>query len=351
MEDEARTSHRVGVLDLAVGQREERDDLFLTWLRDACAARGLSFEVLHEGVVEEACGAVDGGDLRIRTLLDLTASWWHEDDPYVRLCYAVKDSGGRVIDDPDIAMMADHKAVSHHRLRQAGLPVPPTVVLRRWTPDRELTAAERAAVGEPVVIKPARGWGWKGVVLGARCDREAITRARDFDRGDDFLIQRQVPYAWLLDDQGVRRPAWWRTYYVFGEIIPCWWSPTDCVYRLASLREVWTHGLLPVARLTAEIARLTGMDFFSTEICMAEEPAAEGAAYHANGRPFYVIDYVNDQCDVRCQSQHPAGPPDDVVKHLAERFAEVAWRQRHELPQGAHRSLWLRRGPEGDPTV
>lgn len=339
------------VVDLAVGQREAGDERFFQWLREACAVRGLSCEVVDNRVVAQAHEAIQGGRLRIGTLLDLSAAWWDHEDPYVQLCYAVKDTGGRVIDDPDAAMMADHKAVSHHRLQRAGIPVPPTVLLRRWVPDRGLTAEERAIVGEEVVIKPARGWGWKGVVLGVRGDLEVVSRARDFDRTDDFLVQRQVPYSTLLDDHGVARPSWWRVFYLFGEIIPCWWNPENGEYRLLSLRDLWTHDLLPLARLAAEIARLSGMDFFSTEICLADEPAVSETPYQALGRQFYVIDYVNDQCDIRCQSQHAAGPPDEVVRHLADRFADIAWRQRSGLPLDGHRSLWLRRAPEGDPTV
>jgi len=344
-------SRTTAAVDLAVGQREDERDGFTHWLREACALRGLKCEVLHREIVAEATEAVVAGRLKIHTLLDLTATWWHEEDPYVQLCYAVKDAGGRVIDDPDVAMMADHKAVTHHRLERAGIPVPPTVVLRRWAPDRGLTPEERAIVGDRVVIKPARGWGWKGVVLGARGDLEAISTARDFDRGDDFLVQRQVPYAFLPDDQGDTRPAWWRVFYLFGEMIPCWWNPENGEYRLMSLRELSMNELLPLARLSAEIGRLSGMDFFSTEICLAEEPAMPGAQYQATGRPFYVIDYVNDQCDVRCQSRHASAPPDEVVRHLAERFADLAWRHRHGLALDGHRSLWLRRAPDGDPTV
>jgi hypothetical protein len=339
------------VVDLAVGQREAGENGFFLWLREACAIRGLSCAVLQEGDVASAREAISAGDLRIGTLLDLSAAWWDHEDPYVQLCYAVKDAGGRVIDDPDAAMMADHKAVSHHRLQRAGIPVPPTVLMRRWMPDRGLTAEERAIVGDQVVIKPARGWGWKGVVLGARGDLEAVSRARDFDRTDDFLVQRQVPFSTLLDDHGVPRPSWWRVFYLFGEIIPCWWSPENGEYRLMSLRDLWTHELLPIVRLAAEIARISGMDFFSTEICLADEPALPGTPYQARGKQLFVIDYVNDQCDIRCQSQHAAGPPDEVIRHLAERFADLAWRHRHGLPLDGHRSLWLRRAPDGDPTV
>jgi len=338
------------VVDLCVGQRAD-GEAFLGWLRDACALRGLSCEVAHADVVEDLRRELCDGRLRVRVLLDLTAAWGQEEDPYVQLCYAVKDCGGRVIDDPDAAALADHKAATHHRLERAGLPVPPTVVLRRWMPDRSLTAEERQILGDRVVIKPARGWGWRGVVLGAPPERDAIARARDHDRTDDYLIQRQIRYAWLEDDEGRERPAWWRVFYLFGEIVPCWWSPETSEYRHVSLREMASHQLLPLARLSAEVARLTRMDFFSTEICLADEPAVADTPYQADGRPFYLIDYVNDQCDLRVQSQHKAAPPDTVVRHFAERFAELAWRERHGLPLECDRTLWLRRAADGDPSL
>lgn len=341
---------RRGVVDLCVGQRED-GEAFLGWLRDACALRALTCEVAHAGVVEELRRELCDGRLRIRVLLDLTAAWGQDEDPYVQLCYAVKDRGGRVIDDPDAAALADHKAATHHRLERAGLPVPPTVVLRRWMADRSLTAEERRVLGDAVVIKPARGWGWRGVVLDAPPERDAIARARDHDRGDDYLVQRQVTYTWLGDDEGRERPAWWRVFYLFGEIVPCWWSPETSEYRHLSLREMSSHHLLPLARLVAEVARLTGMDFFSTEICLADEPAPSGTPYQACGRPFFLIDYVNDQCDLRVQSRDRAAPPDAVVRHFAERFAELAWRDRHGLPLDCHRTLWLRRAADGDPSV
>jgi hypothetical protein len=47
--------------------------------------------------------------------------------------------------------------------------------------------------------------------------------------------------------------------------------------------------------------------------------------------PVVAIDYVNDQCDVDVQSRWPGAPPDDVVQHIADRFAEEAWRQRQRV--------------------
>ena len=40
---------------------------------------------------------------------------------------------------------------------------------------------------------------------------------------------------------------------------------------------------------------------------------------------FYLIDYVNDQCDMRLKSNHPDGVPDVLVKQFIQRMlAKVA---------------------------
>jgi hypothetical protein len=50
-------------------------------------------------------------------------------------------------------------------------------------------------------------------------------------------------------------------------------------------------------------------------------PTALGKSF-----PVVAIDYVNDQCDVDVQSRWAGGPPDELVRHVAGRFAEEAWR-------------------------
>ena len=53
------------------------------------------------------------------------------------------------------------------------------------------------------------------------------------------------------------------------------------------------------------------------------------------------IDYLNDQCDVDVQSRVPGAPPDVLVRRLATRFAEEAWRLRQSRLRPAR--AWHRR--------
>jgi hypothetical protein len=125
--------------------------------------------------------------------------------------------------------------------------------------------------------------------------------------------------------------------YCLGELIPFWWTPADASPRGVSYRRVTTPevrrlGLDPVLDYAGDLAQLCGLDWFSTELCLSDggepsryvvRPAALGAAF-----PVVAIDYVNDQCDVDVQGRWPGAPPDDVVRHVAERFADEAWRLR-----------------------
>jgi hypothetical protein len=61
--------------------------------------------------------------------------------------------------------------------------------------------------------------------------------------------------------------------------------------------------------ITKKIAEVCRLDFFSTEIAVTES------------RRFVTVDYVNDICDMRLQSQHKDGVPDIVVKEICHHIA------------------------------
>jgi hypothetical protein len=67
------------------------------------------------------------------------------------------------------------------------------------------------------------------------------------------------------------------------------------------------------------IADITKLNFFSTEIAMVDRET------------FVVIDYVNDQCDMRLKSRHQDGVPDDVVNEIT-----------FELARYIHRTIYSR---------
>jgi hypothetical protein len=331
--------------------------VFHRWLAEAAADHGLSCALLHDGVVQEAIHRLARGELAIGFHLDYYSLWHRADDPYARLAVAVEDAGGRSVNLPARARTFTDKATMHAELMRRGLGTPATVVVRPWLPDRPLTAAEweRLHLDEPntcVYLKAANGFGGRGIRRLERPDgdrlKAALAEVRQGEAADAFLIQREVrPPQWTCED-GVSRPAYWRVLHCLGEWLLFWWVPLERAggrpsYRMVTPAELSRYRLQPVLDYAHDLADLTGLDWFSTELCLGDGPeTSRHMVPAADGRylPVLAIDYVNDQCSVDVQSRWPGALPNAVVQRLAERFAEAAWRQRQRRLRPDTLSYW-----------
>jgi hypothetical protein len=321
---------------------------FDRWLARAAFERDLSCALIHDGVVHEAIRRLETGRLHIGFHLDYHALWHIADDPYARLSLAVQDAGGRPVNAPARARTFTDKASAHAELQRRGLGVPPTVLVRPWLADRPLRERERQALrldepGARVYIKPANGFRGKGVRRVERTDAAglaaALAAARQYDPQDTYLVQREVCPPLLPCEDGRSRPAYWRLLHCLGEWLIFWWAPLAVLgpgqvsYRALTPAEMRRHRLQPVLQYARDLADLAGLDWFSTEVCLGDWPeVSRHTVTGADGRerPVLAIDYVNDQCDVDPQSRWPGGPPDHVVRRVAGRFVEAAWRCRQE---------------------
>jgi hypothetical protein len=151
---------------------------------------------------------------------------------------------------------------------------------------------------KPFVVKPAKGGGGFGVILGAtRPDDVMQTRARF--RNQRFLVQQRIEPQILNG-----RRAWFRVYNCCGHTIPCWWDDATHRYAVVTPTDgafVNVGELMRIVRIIGEVSQL---DFFSTEIALDKD-----------GR-YVVVDYVNDPCDMRPQSKHFDGVPDTVMRMI-----------------------------------
>ncbi len=324
----------------------DRFAAFDRWLAQAATDQGLTCALIHEDMLSEAIRRLESGRLRIGYHLDYFALWHVPGDLYARLSVAVQDAGGRPVNPPARARAFTDKAAAHAELVRQGLGVPPAVVVRPWTPRPVLTETQREALrldesGARVFLKPAHGYAGRGVVCVEDTHAEqleaALARAQNYDRNDAFLIQRAVCPPLLPCEDGVSRPAYWRVLGCLGEWLFFWWQPQDPQapgrpsYRMVTPAEVRRHRLQPVLAYARALGELTGLDWFSTELCLGDGP--EPSRFTVPGpdgqvRPVLAIDYVNDQCDVIVQSQWPGGLPDLVVRRLAGHFAAEALRVR-----------------------
>lgn len=315
------------------------DEKFVGWVRRECALRRFKFILINEKNAREVLDKINKAKLQISFLLDNEADYARADDVFAKICYGVKDHKGYVLCDPDDAKAAANKAIAHYDLEAAGVPVPYTVVIRNWQPDTyKISRREQKALGKPFIIKPATGFGQKGVVREADASLKTIATARDFNRGDDFLLQEKIVPA-VFDN----REAWFRVYYLFGEIIPCWWDTKTGRYIHVSLHEVYKFKLLPLARITSRIAKLTNMEFFASEIAARKKK---------NRYEFLAIDYVNDQPEL-CVRAHLGreGPVPDIVEHIAEKVVDIAFRKSKSVFKAIHRSIWLKEAHLEDESI
>ena len=101
-------------------------------------------------------GQLESSSLKITVLLDTEATYNKKNDSYARICYAVKDNGGVVINDPDRTKIAIDKSVMHYELMNMGIAVPYSVIVRNWEPSSfRLTDEERKKLSALSERKPA----------------------------------------------------------------------------------------------------------------------------------------------------------------------------------------------------
>jgi len=138
-------------------------------------------------------------------------------------------------------------------------------------------------------------------------DLSKATRQRYPD--EKYLLQAHVRTQRLGS-----RPAWYRVLYCTGQAYPCWWDPESHVYTPVSPAEEVEFCLSTLREITHRIADISKLSIFSTEI-----------AYTPEGL-FLVVDYVNDQIDLRLQSKAADGVPDAIVENITSGIARLAER-------------------------
>jgi hypothetical protein len=296
------------IYDLVMTHNLDTDDLFIHKIQEHAVAARLNFFLIEPLWVDCFYEAMEKGRLWPRVLINMHSEHHQPDDVFHRLLRLATQRNVQVIDPLDRALEAFDKARLHPRLVTAGINVPYTVLVpAAEAATFKLTEQQRAALGTPFVIKPAMGYGRKGLVMDAVIEQD-VQRSISAFRDQNYLFQRRI-----IPRQLNGAPAYFRVFYVFGSLWCVWWNCFTDQYRVVTPQEAIEFELKPLEETMRQIAALTGMTFFSTE--MAQVESGE----------FVVIDYVNDQCHMLSQSASPQmGVPDEVVAAIARRLVEGA---------------------------
>ncbi len=298
----------MNIFDLCVAWNWVYDADFINLLDLSCQSSGLSLLQVTPGNLPQMLNALVGREMGCRVFFDRASD---EDPQFLPLVQWVREDSIPAINAYERASRTWDKARMHSLLVSHGVNVPDTIILPPYIEKPEIKAVDLCSLGDQFTIKPAHGSGGVGVMTQAN-SWDQVLAVRKEHATDHYLLQAHVAPV-----QVDTRPAWFRVIYCSGEIYPCWWNPSTHVYTPVTEAEKTEQGLSTLEEIVQSIARICKLDIFSTEIACTQDGS------------FVVIDYVNDQIDLRMQSHAAEGVPDSIVQNIALRLAAHVTNHRH----------------------
>jgi hypothetical protein len=292
--------------DLCLAWNWEHDTGFVAMVAAACQAHGVS---LLQAIPENVGALGEGlakGEIAFHAFWDRTAE---SDAGFIPLAQWAVDHGVYQINPPARACLTWDKGTVHSALIDRGIYTPYTIIIPSYEEQPDVPAIDVSVLGARFIIKPAHGGGGEGVIIEATSLAQVQSARQEFP-GDKYLLQAHVTPVQLG-----RRSAWFRIISSAGKVYVCWWHPHTHVYTPVTVEEEATYNLIPLRSITSAIAEFCGLDLFSTEIALTPEG------------PFVVVDYVNDQIDLRLQSKAGDGVPDEIVRDIVESIVGMVVRR------------------------
>lgn len=234
-------------------------------------------------------------------------------------------SGVKALNEAGNAIRAMDKATMHLEFLTKGIDVPYTIILSPSDDVNHIKEKELKLLGRPFIIKPSRGGGGYGVVVGAETLGDIMSARQEF-ADDKYLLQEKVTPVML----GGHR-AYFRIFYICGKTIPCWWDDISHIFTTLNEKDEKKYHLERLRDIAHAIGEVSRLDFFSTEICKTEK-----------GR-YVVVDYVNDPCDMRPKSIYIDGVPDNLIKDIIKEIIRFVKKAEPEHVTPAKKDILLRR--------
>ncbi len=284
--------------DFALAYVWEYDTDFIELVEKKFHNAGLSTFIISEHNIDEVLDKVFQRKLHFKFYLDRA---WDVEEKYEKLGKILTRRKCILLNPYKDVLHAIDKASMHLEFITAGLHVPYSIIIPPHCENEDvfISVEDLAKLGRPFIIKPCNTTGGGvGVVTGAETLREVLNE-RTTNSEDKYLIQQKI-YPKILDG----KRAWFRSLWAFGKAIPVWWDDQTHLYEPVKAEEYKKFKLRKLRSITKKIAGISLLDFFSTEIVLTENDN------------FLVIDYVNDQCDMRIKSKHYDGIPDNIVDEI-----------------------------------
>ena len=281
--------------DLGISSNWEYDVDFVSLLEKHFHDEGLSTYVIHPNNVTEVKEDLLHKRLAFSCYLDRA---WDVDERFEEIGKILQRRKTRIYNPYKNVLHAIDKASMHLEFITAGLHVPYSIIIppHNQKEDIKLSVEDLAILGRPFIIKPCNTTGGGiGVVTGAESLKEVLKERAAYTH-DKYLIQEKI-YPGIIDG----KRTWFRCFWAFGKVIVVFWDDQTHVYEVISEELKSKINIKKFSQITKTIFGIIQLDFFSTEVVLTNE------------NKFVVIDYVNDQCDMRLKSKHVDGVPDEIV--------------------------------------
>lgn len=285
-------------LCIAFDTPEEID--FIDFLQKATHKRGMSTYVVSHYNLDETIDNVYGGHLGFLSYYDRASD---TTPAFLSLYKLLKEQRTLIFQNIEKQCRAADKAVMHYQFEKEQIPVPRTMVAAKNPINDffDITEEDLRQFKKPFVIKPAVNTGASLGVNTNAYSLKDVSRAWHDHPDEKYLIQEKI-----CEKRKDGRKFWFRVFHICDETKICWWDPDTFCYKLPAPEEISKFNLDKMYFLTKKIADLCQLKFFSTEFAMDE-----------SGN-FFAIDYVNEICDMRIQSKHVDGVPDDLVRSISD---------------------------------
>jgi len=283
--------------DLCLAWNWEYDLDFVQILEHTCRQKGLSLIQITPHSLDEMFEAVQKHQLQFRFFWDRASE---VEERFLPLAKWALQNDIKWINHNHKAARTWNKAAMHYQLIHAGLHTPHTIILPSHREQAKLKEVDLSVLGNPFIMKPAHGSGGEGVVLEVYTF-EDVLRVRQEHSGDQYLLQTKI-----IPCQINSHPAWFRNIYCNGSVYLCWWNPYSHIYIPLSETEEAENGFMSMREMVLKLAQICELDLFSTEI-----------AYTSDGL-FVVVDYINDEIDLRMQSHAQDGVPDHIIHDITD---------------------------------
>lgn len=290
------------IFDFAVAWNWEYDRDFIYQINDTCLKLGLKPYIVNPFNLSETLQLLKERQIKFLSFFDRASD---TDSRFLELTQVLQEHGAFFVNHPDKIKWIDDKALIHMDCVINEIPVPQTFIYYP-TDERRMILDKIKHIGAPFVLKPAHGVdsGGMGVLLNVHTV-EDVQQWHSKYKNYIFLLQKQIEPC-LLD----KRVAAFRVFYVFSKIFPCWWDPVTHIYEVVTKEDINKFRLEPLYAITKKIWKIYSLGFFSTEISMGKDSR------------FVVIDYINDQCDMRRKTKFNDAVCDTVIDAVAREMAE-----------------------------